>query len=368
MKEKIRAFFADENKRKNFIFICATVVALALIIIIPSLFPKDTGENKEKQQYKSYSFEYFDTVSTVIGYAESGDEFEKISKDAFLLLDEYHKLFDIYNEYEGINNLCTVNKLYDGQHKAIKVDRKIIDMLLYAKEMYALTDGRVNVAMGSVLSIWHDYRTAGIDEPYKAELPPMDKLTEAAKHTNIDDLVIDEENCTVYLSDPLMKLDVGAIAKGYAVEMVARSLEEKKVSNFVLNIGGNIRAIGPKASGEAWKTGVENPTNTDEYIAYLKVTEESVVTSGSYQRYYVVGGKEYHHIINKDTLMPSEGLLSVTVICKNSALGDALSTALFCMSLEDGMALVNAMEGVEALWVTEDEVVHYSDNFDDYKY
>ena len=329
----------------------------------------DSGANKSS--FKNYSFNYFDTVSTIIGYEEDGDEFGAVSKEALELLGEYHKLFDIYNEYEGIVNLCSLNKLVDGQHQKLTVDRKIIDMLLLAKEMYQKTDGKMNIAMGSVLSIWHDYRTEGIDNPGDAELPPMDKLTEAAKHTNIDDIIIDEANNTVWLADPQMKLDVGAFAKGYAVEMVAQMLEAKGKYNYVINVGGNIRTTGTKANGDLWKTGIENPTGDYDvpYIEYIGLNKDAIVTSGSYQRYYYVNGKPYHHIIDRDTLMPAnKGFLSVSVICKNSGIGDALSTALFCMTLEEGKALVNSLEGVEAMWVMEDETKHYSNNFSNYFY
>lgn len=237
-----------------------------------------------------------------------------------------------------------------------------------AKEMHGLTGGKMNIAMGSVLSIWHDYRTEGLNQPALAKLPPMDLLTEAAGHTDINDIIIDEVNCTVYLADPKMTLDVGAFAKGYAVEMVARALEEMGKTNYVLNIGGNIRTIGPKADGSKWKTGIENPTGDEGYIEYIELETEAIVTSGSYQRYYVVAGKEYHHIIDKDTLMPAEGLLSVSIICSNSGLGDGLSTALFCMSIEDGMALIESLPDVEAMWVDENEIKHYSSGFADYCY
>ena len=324
---------------------------------------------QQLRQYKSHSYNYFDTISTVIGYEKSKEKFDEVSNFIFDLLDEYHKLFDIYNEYDGINNLCTVNKLTDGEHTVVTVDEKIIDMLLFAKEMHALTEGRTNIAMGSVLSIWHDYRTSGIDNPGEAALPPMDKLREAAAHTDINDLIIDEEAGTVYIRDPKMTLDVGAVAKGYAVERIAEALKEKGITGYALNIGGNVRAIGEKADGEPWKTGVENPVGDPEnpYIAYVGITNESVVTSGSYQRYYIVGGQKYHHIIDKNTLMPAKGLISVSVVCEDSGLADGLSTALFCMSLEEGMAFVNSLEGVEAVWVTEDRTTHYSDNFEDYK-
>ncbi len=250
-------------------------------------------------------------------------------------------------------NLCTINELVNGQHRTVKVDQRIIDMLLYAKEMYTLTDGNLNIAMGSVLSLWHDYRTIGMDDFANASLPPMEKLIEAAKHTDIDKMVIDKENCTVTLTDPLMKLDVGAIAKGYATEQIARYLEEKGITGYILNVGGNVRAIGTKPDGELWTVGVENSTG-DDYLAYLKLDGLSVVTSGSYQRYYVVDGKRYHHIIHPETLMPAEGFVSVSVVCKNSGLGDAFSTSLFCMTLEEGKKLVEATDGVEAIWVTDD--------------
>ena len=343
----------------------------ALLILVAIILPILCGcvtEEGPKEQYKTYSFAYFDTISTVIGCESSQDKFAEVSGKALNLLGEYHRLFDIYNEYDGINNLCTVNKLVDGEHQVVKVDRKIIDMLLMAKEMYTLTGGKMNIAMGSVLSIWHDYRTAGLDNPSKAELPPMDMLTEAAEHTDINDLIIDEENSTVYLADPKMKLDVGAFAKGYAVEMVARALEEMGKTNYVLNVGGNIRTIGPKLDGSKWKTGIENPTGESGYIEYIGLEDEAIVTSGSYQRYYIVGGKEYHHIIDKDTLMPAKGLLSVSIICSDSGMGDGLSTALFCMSIEDGMALINSLDGVEALWVDENEVKYYSNGFLNYRY
>lgn len=325
----------------------------------------------ERGAYQISSNKYFDTFSTVSGYEDSRLAFDEISERIFSLLEEYHKLFDIYNEYEGINNLFTVNKLFDGAHREIKVDRRIIDMLLFSKEMYTLTEGRTNVAMGSVLSIWHDYRTAKKGDEKYGKIPPMDKLTEAAKHTYINDLIIDEDAGTVYLADPKMTLDVGAIAKGYAVEMIARELETEGVSGYALNIGGNVRVIGPKANGDPWNTAVENPDVYDyenPYIAYLEITGEAVVTSGSYQRNYMVDGVEYHHIIDKNTLMPAEkGLLSVTVICKSSALADALSTSLFCMTLKEGQSFINSLDGVEALWVDENGSIYYSDNFDNYK-
>ncbi len=323
---------------------------------------------KRQEKYSRNAFDYFDTVTTVTGYAESKEAFDEVCTEIFDMLDEYHKLFTIYERYEGMNNLFTVNSLENGVHPTVRVDQSTIDLLLYAKEMYEKTDGKVNIAMGSVLSLWHDYRKAGTDEPWNASLPPQDLLIEAAAHTNIEDVLIDQENLTVTLADPDMSLDVGAIAKGYAVEMIARALEEKGISGYVINVGGNVRTIGAKAGGEKWTVGIEHPDESSEetYAAYISASGESIVTSGSYQRYYIVDGKRYHHIIDPETLFPSEAYLSVSVICKNSAEGDALSTALFCMSFEEGLSLVESLDGVEAMWILPNGEKRYSNGFSAY--
>jgi thiamine biosynthesis lipoprotein len=311
----------------------------------------------EYTKYSAYAFDYFDTATVITGYAESQEAFDSIANEALALLGEYHQLYNIYLRYDGVTNLCSVNELKDGKHNTVTVDQKIIDMLLFAREMYDKTGGMTNVAMGSVLKLWHDYRTLGMDDPSDASLPPMDKLTEASQHVDITNMVIDEANNTVTLTDPKMRLDVGAVAKGYATEQVARWLEAQGVSGWLLNVGGNVRAVGKKPDGSLWMAGLENPDeDAKDYLAYLQLESEALVTSGSYQRYYIVDGKSYHHIIHPDTLMPSEGYLSVSVICPDSGMGDALSTALFCMPLEDGKALVESMEGVEALWLTTDGV------------
>lgn len=356
--------------KKKQLIISACILVLVIVALVFVLWNKNPKpEEPIKTQYKSYAWSYFDTVTTIQGYEYSGEDFDNVVKDIFAALDEYHKLFDIYNSYEDVNNLRTVNMLFNGEHKVVTVDRKIIDMLLYAKKMYEVTGGEMNIAMGSVLSIWHDYRSEADDNWGVGELPPMEELQEAAKHTDINNLIIDEENRTVYISDPLMTLDVGAIAKGYAVEMVAQMLESRGITGYVINVGGNIRTVGTKANGEKWLAGIEAPSDDfdEEYLAYLGLAGETIVTSGSYQRYYIVDGKEYHHIIDRETLMPAKGFLSVSIICGNSADGDGLSTALFCMSLEDGMALVESLDGVEAHWVLEDGTRVKSSGFSNYE-
>jgi thiamine biosynthesis lipoprotein len=124
----------------------------------------------------------------------------------------------------------------------------------------------------------------------------------------------------------------------------------------VLNIGGNVRTIGLKPSGEEWVTGITNPdkTSDDSLICKIKIGDTSIVTSGDYERFFYAGNTAYHHIIDPVTLYPADYFSSVSILTENSALADALSTALFCMSYEDGLALVNSIGGIEVIWITTD--------------
>ena len=318
---------------------------------------------KSKEKFTKTLLDYFDTVTTVTGYADSKEEFDEVVELIEERLWEYHKLYDAYHSkndkgledlYAGVTNIKDINAVVDGQHTVCNVDKKLVDMLLYCKEIYTLTSGETNVAMGSVLSLWHNEREKW-ENSQPASLPDEVALVEAAKHTDINDIVIDEAAGTVFLADPEMLLDVGAVAKGYATEMIALELEKMGISGYGLSVGGNVRLIGSKPGGENWNIGIENPFDAyGGYVENISVSDVAVVTSGSYQRYYVVNGIKYHHIIDKDTLHPSEYFESVTIVTKNSALADALSTALFSMSLESGKALIEEIDGAEALWVQKD--------------
>ncbi len=351
--------------------IFSVLLVLLLLASQFSLFSSCDSVN-EKQKFSEYYFDYFDTVTTITGYTETEEEFKSICEEIKTELSEYHKLYNIYFRFQGVNNICVINELVDGKHNVVKVDKKIIDLLLYSKKMYSLTNGKINVAMGSVLSVWHKYREIGLSDPSNAELPPVNVLEEAKKHTDFSKVEIDEENNTVFLSDPQMTLDVGAIAKGYAVERIAEYLINKGVTDFLLNVGGNVRTIGMGKDNEPWKVGIENP-NTEKqeeipHIEYLKISDMSLVTSGCYQRFYEVDGKNYHHIIDPVTLYPGEKYLSVSVLTNDSGLGDALSTSLFLMNIEEGKKLADSLENVEVMWVKKNGEQIYTDGFKNYTF
>ena len=338
----------DNASLKNAVLIASFVLLTAvLVIFLVNRLP--SGADKESERRETHIYGYFDTICSVYGYSNDTDaEFKENCRLIEEKLDYYHKLFDIYNEYEGIVNLATVNRLAGVGE--VKVSPELAEFLNYSKSMYSLTDGNVNIAMGSVLTVWHKYREIGKD------VPTRDELLLAGEHTDIEDLLVDEERCTVRFSDPNLLLDVGAIAKGYTAERCAELLIERGAASYVLDFGGNLRVIGAKTDGGTWRTGVKNPDISSDtpYVYYLDIADTSVVTSGDYQRFYVVDGKYYHHIINKDTLFPSEYYSSVTVITQDSGLADALSTSLFNMKKSDAIALLDTLDGVSAVWVYSD--------------
>ena len=339
---------------------------IAILLIITVVFSM-TACDKGDKRYQASFLELFDTVTTIIGYAKDKDTFSEEAQMIYDNLKEYHELYDIYNNYEGMNNIKTIND--NAGIAPVKVDQRIIDLLLFSKKAYEVSGGKANIAFGSVLSVWHDYREIGLEDPEAAEIPPMELLKEKAQHTDINKMVIDEAASTVYLEDSEMRLDVGAIAKGYATEQVTRIMVDKGYTSLLLSVGGNVRAIGSREEKEkAWNVGIQNPDleSTEKYLMITELENLSLVSSGDYERYYTVDGKEYHHIIDPNTLMPAAYFTAVSIITEDSGLADALSTTLFNMSLEEGMALIDSLEGTEAMWVMKDGTLNYSSGFERY--
>lgn len=334
-------------------------LALCLLLAL-SLTIAGCAQKAQPKRYETVFLDVFDTVTTVVLYDESEERANARFNELHDLLTTYHRLYDIYHTYDGINNIATVNK--NAGIAPVKVSDQILDMVEYAVSMDKLTNGRMNIAMGGVLQIWQTYRDAGLDDPAAAKLPPMDELQAANAHADIDSIVLDRQAGTLFVSDAKTQLDVGAIAKGFAAQRAIDAMKDAGVTGMLLSVGGNVCSIGTRADGTGWKVGIQNPYG-DGTLCAVEVSGQSVVTSGTYERYYTVGGKRYHHIIDPATLMPSTYYDSVTVVSSDSALADALTTGLFCMPIEEGMALIERLPDTEALWVLSDGSQQMSSGF-----
>ena len=332
----------------------AAGILLVLLLAALSL-PAGATMNK----YSTLFLDTFDTVITLIGYAEREELFNEQAEQVHAMYLHLHKLFDTYNSYEdeGIISIYTLNER--AAKEPVEVDPLLFSLLTFCKSNYELCQGQVNVAMGSVLSIWHDYREAGLSDPSQAQLPPMEALLAASEHTDINDLILDPEKMTVYFADPQLKLDVGAVAKGYATELVSQMLLSGPMPSFIISAGGNVRTGNiPQDGRSAWGVGIQDPDGDvlglSDYVEVLYIHDVSVVTSGDYQRYYEVDGERYHHLIDPDTLMPATDFRSVSIITEDSGYADMLSTAAFLMPYEESRAFIDSLDGVEAIWLFPD--------------
>lgn len=314
-----------------------------------------SSDNKIMQS-KSF-YDCFDTAITISSYITS-DENKEFSNLCSEIEKEYRKLnnlFDIYHEYEGITNLRTINER--ASNEPIKISKDMMNFLLFGKEMAKLTNGKTNIAIGSVSLLWKDNLKNGT-------LPNEEDIREAMLHTDIDMITIDSVNMTVYFSDPKIKIDAGAIAKGFATEIIGEKFSNRGF-NILISAGGNIKANGEKDSNLPWSIGIQNPYN-DKNDTFLDILEEkniSVVTSGNALRFYEINGKKYGHIIDIDTMSPCEKYASVTVKGPDSGICDALSTALFCMEQDEGEKLIESLKDYGALWANNDKTIKKSKNF-----
>lgn len=335
---------------------------LAFVLLLLALLPC-TGCAARPQRRSTVWFDLFDTVTTVIGYTATQAEWDAQTQALHADLLELHQLFDLYHPTEGVTGLYELNR--SAAAGPVAVDERLFALLKTAKALAAETGGRLNIAMGRVLALWHEARAAGLTDPESAALPDAAALKEAAAHCSIDDLILDETGRTVFYADPLLQLDLGAVAKGFAAEAAAEAAEARGLQSALLSLGGNLRAIGQKPDGSPWTGGLENPLDPEaSFLCTLALAGgESLVTSGDYQRCYEVNGVRYHHLIDPDTLEPARFYHAVCVLTDDSALADGWSTALFCIPPDEGLRLVEATPGLEAAWVLADGSVRCSAGF-----
>ena len=347
--------------KKILSLVCAAVLSISLFV--------GCSSEPEYKKYNGSVWDSFDTIIYTISFHQSEEEFNefiKFTQDKYLYM---HKLFDIYNNYPDMNNAKTIND--NAGIAPVKVEKELFDLIKFSKEWYHQTNGKVNIAMGSVLKIWHDVREyAEFNEPI---LPKIEDLQQANKHTSIDSIVLDEENMTVFITDPQTSIDLGAIAKGYATELICSQLAQTYPS-FAISAGGNVRVNGsPMDDRTRWGIGIENPVVDENFhmmggnidLAFL-YGRQSLVCSGGYQRFFVYDGQRYHHLIDPVTLFPKNTYMGVSVLCEDSGIADALSTAVFMMEPQEALDFIDTIDGAECILVLNDGTKLTTEGFKNY--
>jgi len=238
----------------------------------------------------------------------------------------------------------------------VVVSEDTFSVIRKALDIAALSSGAFDPTVGPLVQAWD----IGGDNPRK---PPQEEIDSLLPLIGYERVILDEENLSVFLKDEGMVLDLGGIAKGYAADEVARILHEHGVAHAIVNLGGNVLTLGNKTDGKPWKIGVQDPESLrGEYVMILSFTDQTLVTSGPYERFLELDGEVYHHILDTKTGYPVKSdYTSVSIVTKNSLLADALSTSLYALGYDDGMALINTLEDVEAIFMTKEKKILLSE-------
>jgi len=343
------------------------IISLAMAAVLSLSLLTGCSKEPEYTKYNGSIWDSFDTIITTVSFHQSQEEFDQFMHFTQERYQYLHRLFDIYHSYPDMNNAKTIND--NAGVAPVKVEKELFDLIKFGIDWYNRTDGKVNIAMGSVLKIWHDVREYAKynDDPY---LPDMAKLENANQHTSIENIVLDEADMTVYITDPETSLDLGAIAKGYATELICTELA-KTYPSFAISAGGNVRVNGSPMDGRTrWGIGIENPAVDENYhmiggnldLSFL-YGSQSLVCSGGYQRFFVHDGQRYHHLIDPETLFPKNTYLGVSILCQDSGVADALSTAIFMMEPQQAIDFINTIDNAECILVPENGDIIITDGF-----
>lgn len=324
-----------------------TALTLATVLIFSQLI---SGCGKSNEPITKSGF-YFNTVISVTIYENAS---EKDLNECFKLAEQYENYFS--------NTIpdSDVSKINDAAGTPVTVHDETIELLETGIAYGNLSEGRFDITIGKLSDLW-DISTKALLEETDASMIPSDTDIAAALAT-VDYRNIKIDGNEVTLLDADARIDLGGIAKGYIADRMKEFLNERGITNGFINLGGNVLALGGKQNGGAYTIGIQKPFAQDNSaIASVEVTDETVVSSGIYERNFSVNGTLYHHILDVTTGYPYDnGLAGVTIITKNSVDGDALSTTCFSLGLEDGMALIEELEDTEAIFITTDNEIYTS--------
>lgn len=317
--------------------------------------------NKDAIKYDLGFYGTFDTYVEIAIYSDDEDFAKENLEYAKMRFEDLHKIFDNYKNYTGLANVKSIND--NAGIKPTVVNDTLFKLIKDSVDDYKNISHKTNIALGPVTKIWNDYRDLYDSGKTKEEviklkgeaIPSDAELEKLRPLTNMNNIILNEENNSVEIGKG-MALDLGSTAKGFATELVARELEERGVKSAVISAGGNVRIIGKPLDGrDNFRIGIQNPEveNGEDTICVVNVSGTSVVTSGDYQRYFTVDGVRYCHIIDPDTLKPSDNLKSVTIIKGDSGLCDFLSTAAFNSSDDEIKYLAEKTDSA-IIWVDKD--------------
>lgn len=286
------------------------------------------------------------TFARVVAVAEDSAKAKNCIDVAFAEFDKVDKLM---SRYKKDSEISEINR--DGFKRAVQVSKPTFEVLKRASEISELTEGAFDITVGVLSDLWQAAKDAN-------SVPDEAALQQARSKVDYEKLILDVNDLSVRFAVEGMKLDTGGIAKGYAIDKAVEAMQACGVNGGMIDIGGDIRCFGSPPSGkETWLIALQNPEQTksedvtEQYLSVLKIKDEAITTSGDYQRFFVIKGKRYSHIIDTKVGWSSNKVSSVTIIGKNAIDADALATAVSVMGIEKGLALIESIDNTEAILI-----------------
>ena len=336
------------KKNKNIlVFLLLSIILTSCNNTTPNKSKDISNKNQPAYEIEKNKFFFLNSILTLnilddnIDKAKISDEIEK-------------RIIDLENKFSTHLDKSEVIDINNNSGiKPIKVSDDTFYVIKKSLDYSNISNGLFDVTVGNLVNLW------GIDTENE-KLPKKQEINDTLPTIDYKKIQLDEINKTVFLKQTGMKIDLGAIAKGYVADEINKILEKHNVKTAIINLGGNIYVYGNK-NGDDFKVGIRNPSssNPNEYLGIYKTQDNTIVTSGVYERFFEQNGIRYHHILStKDGYPINNHLLSTSIITKYSIDADALSTTTFALGLEEGLKLIESMPNVEAIFITDDKKIY----------
>lgn len=316
---------------------------IEIVIILLAGLLSTTALSFQQQASLHQTRLYMGTFVEITVYGKDTHACQRAIDAAF---DELEKAENSFSKYMSNSEVSLINKL--ASQRAVKVSPEVFEVISISQDISKLSDGAFDITVGSLMNIWDLARKI-------RRVPNREELHGALEVANYDEVILDTSEQTVNFRKAGVQIDLGGIAKGYAVDKAVDALRRYGISSALVNAGGDIFALGSPPSEDCWKVGLQHPRNRDEIVTILELTNQAVVTSGDYENCFFIGDRRYCHIIDPRTGEPVQGMLSTTVIAPSASEADALATAVFVLGLKEGMSFIEGLNQIEGVIIAEDK-------------
>jgi len=269
-------------------------------------------------------------------------------------VDEIRRIEKLLTTFDESSQTNLINR--NAGIAPVKVDKEVFDLIQRSKKISQITQGSFDITYGSI-----DKKLWNFDQTMKS-LPDPRTAKQLAGLINYRNVMLDENNLTVFLKEKGMRIGFGGIGKGYAAEMAKRVLQQKNIESGVVNAAGDLTAWGYQPNGKAWTIGIANPGARQNAFSYLDITNTSIATSGNYEKFVMIDGKKYSHTIDPKTGLPVTGIKSVTIISPNAEIADAMATPVMVMDIKVGLDMINQIKGLACIIIDDNDTIYTSKN------